>query len=209
MHAPEAWPRPRPAPDDLRAALAAGLEQGFEQVVLAFQDRLYAFALHLLRDSGEAEDVVQDAFIRAYRALQRYEAERIRSLELRPWLYQITLNLTRNRRRGRRVAQVSLDGDEGAAYEPETRPEERPEQRAEQAEQRRELGALLRALPEPYRAAVLLRHVHGLSYPECALVLGQPLGTVKSHVHRGIALLRAALDRTPETGRREVVEVSR
>jgi RNA polymerase sigma-70 factor (ECF subfamily) len=209
MHTPDARPRPRSAPDDLRAALAAGLEQGFEQVVLAFQDRLYAFALHLLQDRPEAEDVVQDAFVRAYRALQRYEAERIRSLDLRPWLYQITLNLARNRRRGKRVVQVSLDGDEGAAYEPEARQEERPEQRAEQAEQRREIGALLRALPEPYRAAVLLRHVHGLSYPECAQVLGQPLGTVKSHVHRGIALLRAALDQTPETARRAVVEMRR
>lgn len=206
MRAQEALLRPQPAPDDFRAILAASLEDGFEQVVLAFQDRLYAFALHLLHDPGEAEEVVQDAFVRAYRALQRYEAERIWSLELRPWLYQITLNLARNRRRGTRVMQVSLDGDEGTAYEPEARQEERPEQRAEQAEQQREVGALVRALPEPYRAAVLLRHVHGLRYPECAVVLGQPVGTVKSHVHRGIALLRAALLHTPET---VMVEVSR
>jgi RNA polymerase sigma-70 factor (ECF subfamily) len=209
MHAQEARHRPRSAPADLRAALLAGLEDGFEQVVLAFQDRLYAFALHLLHDPGEAEEVVQDAFVRAFRALQRYEAERIWSLDLRPWLYQITLNLARNRRRGLQVRQVSLDGDEGSAYEPEARHDERPEQRAEQAEQRREMGALVRALPETYRAAVLLRHVHGLHYAECAQVLGQPVGTVKSHVHRGIALLRAALEHSSTAGTREVIEVNR
>jgi RNA polymerase sigma-70 factor (ECF subfamily) len=56
---------------------------------------------------------------------------------------------------------------------------------------------------------VLLRHVHGLHYPECAAVLGQPAGTVKSHVHRGIALLRTALQTRRDTAMREAVEVSR
>jgi RNA polymerase sigma-70 factor (ECF subfamily) len=207
MRAQDTLHDPYAAPGDPRAALAAGLEDGFERVVTAFQDRLYAFALHLLHDPAEAEDVVQDAFIRAYRVLVTYDAERIWSLELRPWLYQITLNLARNRRRGRHIVQVPLDED--MAIEPEARREERPEQRAEQAEQRREMGALVQALPEPYRAAVLLRHAHGLRYPECAAVLGQPVGTVKSHVHRGVALLRTALERRNETAGREMVEVSR
>jgi RNA polymerase sigma-70 factor (ECF subfamily) len=182
--------------DDLAAALAADLDSGFERLVLAYQDRLYGFALRLIGNAPDAEEVAQDAFVRAYRALSRYPAERIQTLALRPWLFQICVNVVRNRwRDGPSAVMVSLDGDGngGEAWEiPDTRLE-LPDARAERREQSHELAALVLELPERYRAAVVLRHVEGLGYSELAAALGQPVGTVKSNVHRGTALLREML----------------
>jgi RNA polymerase sigma-70 factor (ECF subfamily) len=186
---------------DLTAALAADLDGAFEALVRAYQQRIYAFALRLAGNAADAEEIAQDAFVRAYRALARYPAERICALALRPWLYQIALNVARNRLRDhareRRAAVVSLD--ERAAdgqtlrFEPADDPSGRPEEAAEAGEQRRDLAERLAALPASYRAAVVLRHVEGFSYAEMAEQLGQPIGTVKANVHRGARLLRAAL----------------
>jgi RNA polymerase sigma-70 factor (ECF subfamily) len=180
--------------------LAHDLDAAFERFVLAYQRRLYSFALRLAGNASDAEEIAQDAFVRAYRALVGYTPERIQALALRPWLYQIALNVVRNRIRGHRLALVSLDGardgDDGerrAAVEVEDDPAERPEARIVADERRRELGARLAALPTRYRLAVVLRHVEGFSYAEIAALLGQPVGTVKANVHRGVLLLRGAL----------------
>lgn len=178
--------------DELPGRLAADLDGYFEDVVLAYQDRLYAFALRLTGSTRDAEEIAQDAFVRAYRALARYPAERTRALALRAWLYRITLNVARNRVRGRHLQLVSLDGDDGgAALELADVSAEAPGARLERAERRRELAALVAALPDRYRMAVLLRHVAGLGYAEAAAALRQPVGTVKSNAHRGIQMLRA------------------
>lgn len=184
-------------PDDLPALLAADLGRGFERIVLAYQHRLYAFALRLTGSPQDAEEVAQDAFVRAYRAVESYPAERIRALALRPWLYQITLNVWRNRVRVRRPPSLPLDDPEtGAPLEVEDDTRLQPDATAERDERQRELAALLVTLPAHFRAAVILRHVEGLSYRELAQVLGQPEGTVKAHVHRGTKLLREALVRS-------------
>jgi RNA polymerase sigma factor (sigma-70 family) len=186
------------APDQLIEWLAGDLDNGFEQVVCQYQHRLYAFTLRMAGDARDAEEIVQDAFIRAYRALCGYPQERILALALRPWLYQIALNLCRNRARGKRLRLVPFqvqDGEEtrrDAAPEPEDDERTRPEPLAEQAEQGAALAALVTTLPARYRAAVILRHVEGMTYSEAATVLSQPVGTVKGNVHRGVALLRAA-----------------
>lgn len=177
---------------DLPGRLAADLEGHFEELVLAYQDRLYAFALRLVRNTGDAEEIAQDAFVRAYRALERYPAERVRLLQLRPWLYQITLNVLRNHVRGRRLQLVPLDDTHESAA-PEHGDGERPESKLERAERRRELAALVGTLPERYRTAVVLRYVADLGYTETAAALGKPIGTVKSDVHRGIRLLRESM----------------
>jgi RNA polymerase sigma-70 factor (ECF subfamily) len=183
--------------DPLVAALADD-PAAFERVVLTYQDRLYTFALRLCGDRRDAEEVAQDAFIRAYRALLTYDAGRIRALMLRPWLYRITLNLARNRLRGRMGAPLPLpeehrDRGHVAATPPlRAREEGGPERVAERAELSDRLVAMLDDLPPRYRAAIVLRHVAGLSYPELAAALGLPTGTVKAQVHRGTALLRAA-----------------
>ena len=175
----------------LAAALADDLPGSFERTVRTFQDRLYAFALRLTGSAPDAEEITQDAFVRAYRALQGYPTERRRALALRPWLYRITLNVTRNRFRRRRPVGESLDGDR-----PELAADEagRPSAVFDRGERSRRLERLVQALPDRYRAPVVLRHVEGLGYGEIAEVLEQPIGTVKANVHRGLALLRRALE---------------
>ena len=177
--------------DELAAALADDLDGSFERLVLTYQDRLYAFALYLCGSPRDAEETVQDTFVRTYRALSGYPAERVRDLQPRAWLFQIAKNVVRNRVRGRHLQLLPLDGTHA---EPEDDELERPETVLERAEQRDELGTLVTRLPDRYRAAVILRHIEGLSYDEVAAVLDQPVGTVKSNVHRGVRLLRAALE---------------
>ncbi|MGH2516662.1 MAG: RNA polymerase sigma factor, partial [Ktedonobacterales bacterium] len=184
---------------DLSAALAVSLDGAYEQVVRTYQHRLYAFALRMCGSPRDAEEIAQDAFMRAYRALRTYPAERVRALALRPWLYQITLNVCRNRARPNRLPTVPLDRPEdGAPLEIEDDAGERPEAAAERAELRATLASALLRLPVHFRAAVILRHVEGLGYAEIAVLLGQPPGTVKAHVHRGSKLLREALAATRE-----------
>jgi RNA polymerase sigma-70 factor (ECF subfamily) len=196
--------------DDLTRALAADLDGHFERLVREYQDRIYGFVLRLSGSAMDAEEIAQDAFIRAYRALARYPAEQIGSLALRPWLYQITLNVFRNSRRGRRIPVTSLDGvapdgsNDVAPIVLEDDARERPEAVAERRETRRQLANLLAGLPERYRAPVILRHVEGLSYAESASLLKQPIGTVKSNVHRGTKLLRDAVEKGEGTRRQEL-----
>jgi RNA polymerase sigma-70 factor (ECF subfamily) len=182
--------------DDLAAALAVDLDVAFERLVTTYQHRIYGFALRLAHSPRDAEEIAQDAFVRAYRALATYPADRVRALRPQAWLYQITLNVFRNRMRVGHLRQVSLDGDAGApARRVEAERGERPEVAVEAAERQRELAARLHALPVHFRVAVVLRHVEGLSYREIAELLEQPAGTVKAHVHRGTLLLREALQR--------------
>jgi len=188
---------------DLAKRLARDLDGSFEALVVAHQDRLFTIARRLLGDAHDAEEVAQDAFVRAYRAIEGYPPERVRELRLRPWLAAIVVNLARNRRR--RVAdrqpaspltpllENGLDLEDQASA--------RPEARHATAESRREWSARLAALPVAYRTAVVLRHVDGLSYDELAVALGRPEGTVKAQVHRGLRLLRAALDAEATTNR--------
>lgn len=180
--------------DDLVAQLATDVDGHFERLVLTYQDRLYAFALRLSANPQDAEEIAQDTFVRAYHALKRYKAGRIRTMALKPWLYQIALNVFRNRVRARRLAFISLDSlGDGANVEPEDDESNRPEPMAERAEREGELAAQVAALPERYRLPVLLRYVGELDYAEIAAVLGQPVGTVKSNVHRGLQRLRLAM----------------
>jgi RNA polymerase sigma-70 factor (ECF subfamily) len=183
------------ADERLLAALAHDLDAAFEALVVAHQDRLYTIALRMLGDPSDAEEAAQDAFVRAYRALAAYDAERILALRLRGWLATIVLNLCRTRT-SRRAAvgkpALSLDADARPAMEPVA-----AGTAADVAERRAAIDAwsarLLR-LPASYRAPVVLRHVDGMSYPEAAAALGRPEGTVKAQVHRGLGLLRAMLE---------------
>lgn len=179
-------------------ALADDLDGNFERLVERFQNQVYGFAVHLTACPQDAEEIAQDTFIRAYRALDGYSPDRVRALVPRPWLRRIALNVFRNRVRGRRLSLVSFDGFETESewFGPTT--EEGPEARAERRETRETLRALVLGLAARYRVPLVLRHVEGLSYAEIAQVLGQPVGTVKSDVHRGVGLLRLALAETPD-----------
>ncbi len=180
--------------EELPTALAADLDRHFKRLVEIYQHRLYAFALRLIGDPHDAEEIIVDAMVRAYRALGQYDGGRIAALELRPWLYQITLNVFRNRVRGRRLQMVSYDQPECAGL-PEMADErtEQPDAALERAELRNTLSTAVAALPERERIAITLRHVQGFGYGDIAALLDQPVGTVKANVHRGVRRLRKAL----------------
>ena len=194
--------------DALIAALANDLDGTFERLVLAHQDRIYSIALRMLGDPRDAEEAAQDAFVRAYRALGGYDGPRIRELRLRPWLATIVLNLCRSRlARGgpaRRDA-LSLDLALPGVLEPRTQEAVGPAGIAATRAAADAWAVLLLTLPPGYRSAVVLRHVDGLSYPELAIALARPEGTVKAQVHRGLALLRTAFE---AAGRREREEMT-
>jgi RNA polymerase sigma-70 factor (ECF subfamily) len=191
---------PRPAADaDLAARLAVDLDGSFETLVLEHQDRLFTIAHRIGGDRSDAEELVQDTFVRAYRAMDGYPPDRIRELRLRGWLTTILLNAGRNRSRVRRVSTVELVFDPGS--EPTADPLTRRDERETWAR-------LLAGLSPAQRTAVVLRHVDGLSYAEIAEAVGRPEGTVKAHVHRGLAALRDALvaaERQPEGLRAEEI----
>ena len=176
-------------PDALCGRLATDVDEAFPELVVAHQDLVYGVALRVMRDATMAEDVAQEAFVRAYRALKRYPTERVLDLRLRPWLARIALNAARNEIRGHK-AHDDL-GDEAASLNDSSAG---PVHIAERNDERRMWSRLLTQLPDRYRLAVALRYIDDLSYPELAEALDRPLGTVKSDVHRGTALLRAAYD---------------
>lgn len=176
------------SPDaDLAARLAVDPHAAFAELVEAHQDLVFGVCLRVVREPAAAEDVAQDAFVNAYNALLRYPAERIAELRLRPWLARIALNLARNSLRAGRTTEAL-----GDAADPRALSADEPLSLTQRREERNLWARLLAGLPDRYHLAVALRHVDGLSYAELGEVLRRPTGTVKSDVHRGVALLRAA-----------------
>ena len=180
------------------ARLADDVDGGFEALVRSEQHFVFGVAVRLTVDRHDAEEVAQEAFVRAYRALRDYAPERIRALRVRPWLARITLNVQRNRVRRRRDV-VPLD----TGTPPAAPHAEGPEANAEATAWRDACAGWLARLPEPYRLAVALRHVDGLTYGEVAEVLDRPVGTVKAQVHRGLGMLRAIVDQAGGTAWKE------
>ena len=160
-----------------------GVERVFERMVHEHQDRLFALGFALTGNRHDAEEVAQDTLLRAYRALITYSPDRIRDLKQRAWLHRIAVNVARNRYRGLRPKLVELNGSEqDAAPGPESRALDRTELDG--------VAASLAALPPRYREAVVLRFVQDMSYADVAEALSQPVGTVKSNVHRALKILR-------------------
>ncbi len=160
-----------------------GTERLFERMVREHQHRVFSLGLALTGNRQDAEEVAQDTFLRAYRALVTYPPDRVRDLKQKAWLNRIALNVVRNRVRGLKPRLIELNGSE---------PDHTPGPEAD-AIQKMEIDALaerVAGLPPRYRDAVVLRHVQELSYAEAAEALGQPVGTVKANVHRGLKMLR-------------------
>jgi RNA polymerase sigma factor (sigma-70 family) len=179
---------------ELAHRLARDLDGTFEALVHAHADRCHAIARRLTGNSHDAEEVAQDALVRAYRALAGYDADRIRELRIRPWLATIVLNLCRNRARTKLPPTTPLAPLVEAGLEPAADATTTdPARLALAGADRDRLAAGLAALPDRYRIPVVLRHVDDLSYAELAAVLNRPEGTLKAQVHRGLALLRTAL----------------
>jgi RNA polymerase sigma factor (sigma-70 family) len=180
----------------LATRLSRDLEAAFPALVTQHQDRLYTIALRLLGDRRDAEEVAQDALVRAFRAISGYPPDRTAALRLRPWLASIAVNLARNRRRRlderRPPSQLEpmLDGGFDVAADVLVR----PDSAADRRETQRELASALLRLTPAVRAAIVLRHVDGLSVAEAAEALGKPEGTIKAQVHRGLRELRGGLE---------------
>jgi RNA polymerase sigma-70 factor (ECF subfamily) len=180
----------------LASRLARDVDAAFPALVAEHQDRLYTIALRLLGDRRDAEEVAQDALVRAFRAMHGYPRERIAALRLRAWLASIAVNLARNRRRrlDDRQPPGSLEPMLDAGYDPPSDGRAVPAAAADRRETQRELAAVLLRLTPTVRSAIVLRHVDGLSVAEVAEALGRPEGTVKAQVHRGLRELRALLE---------------
>jgi RNA polymerase sigma-70 factor (ECF subfamily) len=184
--------------DELPARLARDLDGSFEALVVTHQRLVYGLALRVVADRGDAEEVAQDTFERAYHALAGYPAERVAAMRLRPWLARIALNLARNRVRRRPPPARPLEDGDGQPLAVAAPAAAEPAAVAERHQERELLAELLAGLPRGHREAVVLRHVEGLPYAEVAEVLGRPVGTVKIHVHRGVRQLREQLDARKE-----------
>ena len=166
--------------DDLAKALAADLDKAFPDLVSRLQNGVFSGLRQLTGDHHRAEDLTQEAFIRAYRAIQTYPAERIRTMRLRGWVWTIALNLLRNQARAesRHPRPVRL---EEVGYLPASPPDS-------QAWRRRWM-----LLSTAQRTAVILRHVAGLSYREISEATDRPQSTVRSDVRRGLSRLRSII----------------
>lgn len=178
----------------LNARLARDVDAAFPGLVAVHVDGLFAGVRRLAPSHADAEDLVQETFVRAYRALVTYEPDRIGELRLRPWLWTIALNLCRSeaRRRSRRVGEVKLEAAAGTARAPDDTAADAITATMEGVWRHR-----LASLSAPQRNAVVLRHVVDLPYADIAEVTGRPLGTTKADVHRGLEQLRRIMTSGP------------
>jgi RNA polymerase sigma-70 factor (ECF subfamily) len=179
-----------------RLAAAAGPSPAdFDEVYDRYKDDIYRFVCYLDRDRGDAEDLFQEVWLRAARHL----AERPDPAGLKPWLLAIALNLYRDALRKKRVRRLFLLTKAGdapsASASSERRPfdPEDPALMAEQAVLRRRIDQAVAGLPERQRQIFVLREVEGLKQAEIAGVLGIPVGTVKSLMHRAVRRLQKEL----------------
>jgi RNA polymerase sigma-70 factor (ECF subfamily) len=172
---------------DLIRQARAGDTQAFGALVLAHQRFAYNLALRGLGDPGEAEDITQEAFLRAWLGLPQFKA----NAQFRTWLYRIVVNLCYNRRPRLRRELADLPVDEDWDLPASTGGDLSIKMDAD--EQRAFLHRQIEQLPDGYRMLVMLRYQEELAYEEIAAVLGMPLGTVKTGLFRAKAMLRSAL----------------
>lgn len=177
--------------DKLPDLLATNLRDSFELLVMMYAPQLFVFALRWIGNPTDAEDIVQVAFERAFITLDNYPAPLIRTLNLRPWLYKVTLNVSRNYISRSKPHTVSLELVEDVdLLEQDEDWHSQPELVVENSERHRELEALVATLAPCYRDAISLCFFGDLSYKETANVLNKSIGTIKFYVHRGLELLR-------------------
>src|ERR1051325_8632902 len=159
----------------------------FEAEALASIDSLYRTALRLTRDAADAEDLVQDTYLKAFRAADRFQP----GTNLKAWLFTILHNTARNRVRDRARDAVSVDSElvEQASERSPAGAVETPESLLLRDTLAPELQAAVDALPDAFRQAVWLRDVEEFSYAEIARMLDIPAGTVMSRISRGRRML--------------------
>ena len=157
----------------------------FEDEALSYVDSLYGTAMRLTRNAADAEDLVQDTYLKAFRASAQFQ----RGTNLKAWLFTILHNTFRNRRRDAGRNPIEVDSEAVELAMDHSSHEHSPETLLTRATLDADLQAALDALPEAFRQAVWLRDVEEFSYAEIAQVVGVPLGTVMSRISRGRRLL--------------------
>jgi RNA polymerase sigma-70 factor (ECF subfamily) len=177
--------------EELVEAFRRGDLSAFDGLVARWERKIRGAVHRILGNEEEARDVCQEAFLKAYRALDSFKSE----ARFSSWLYQIALNLSRDRLRRRRSRPVvSLDEMEeaGAAFATH-----RPSAHdlVEAGDLARAVAAAVAALPEEQREVIVLKEYQELTFAEIAEVLGLPPSTVKTRLYRGLSQLRVALER--------------
>jgi RNA polymerase sigma-70 factor, ECF subfamily len=191
--------RPTPSHPSSPGAGGSGYDREFADEALSYLDALYGTALRLTRRAQDAEDLVQDTYLKAFRASRQFQA----GTNLKAWLFTILHNTFRNMRRhdGRNPVDVNSETVEQAA---DVTDEGRtPEQLLTRATLDSDLQAALDDLPDAFRQAVWLRDVEEFSYAEIAKIVDVPIGTVMSRISRGRRMLhdRLTRDRTDTPAR--------
>lgn len=191
-----------PGPDDREAVARAakGDHEAFRVLVERYQGRAQRLALRVLRDEEQARDVVQDAFLKAYRSLDRFEGRS----SFYTWFYRVVMNLCLDTKR-RQPSGRPVEWDEAHALETPVgvgldavdaahQQSKGPEGDFERAEVRRAVRLAIDELPDDARQTLLLREVDGLSYAEIAKALDIPKGTVMSRLHHARRRVRDLLE---------------
>lgn len=166
----------------------------FDALVRRYQHKVIKLVMRYVRDPAEAEDIAQEAFIKAYRALPRFRGDSA----FYTWLYRIAINTAKNvlAARGRSPIEYDLDrGDGEESYDIVARMKDTatPEALALTEEIRSTVTAAIDALPEDLRTAIQLRELEGLSYEEIAAAMECPVGTVRSRIFRAREAIDARL----------------
>jgi len=189
----------KPSPDtpdaELASRAASGNTAAFELIMRRHNRTLFRTARAILRDDGEAEDALQEAYLQAYGALGEFRGD----AKLSTWLARIVANqsLQRLRKRERRAQILPLQqpgaGEAGPEETADVKTDKGPEAAAQQSEMRRLLEKQIDTLPDAYRTVFMLRAVEELSVEETAQILGMPAATVRTRFFRARSLLREGL----------------
>ena len=179
--------------EDLVARSRGGDVESFNQLILRWERPIYALAYRVIGREEDARDVVQETFLRAFRALPGFKGQ----AKFSSWLYRIALNLCRDwMRRQRRAPTVQMPEGVDPA---EIAAEQGPVESIEELVARRELSAVVEEamalLPEEQRTAIVLKEYHGMTFQEIAELQGCPLSTVKTRLYQGLSVLRRQLER--------------
>ena len=179
----------------------SGEIRAFDRLVLKYRARVVELAMRYTRNSADAEDAAQEAFIRAYRGLQQFRCESA----FYTWLYRIASNCARNllKARSRDLIHSTVElPDEQNAADPPARLQdlETPEELTLTDEIRGMVSATLEKLSEAHRAVITLREIDGLSYQEIASEMSIPVGTVRSRVFRARDIIDRQLRRVYDGG---------
>src|SRR4030095_4960283 len=177
--------RQRPLSSAPASPSSTNEDEAFADEALSYIDGLYGTALRLTRRTQDAEDLVQETYLKAFRAASQFE----RGTNLKAWLFTILHNTFRNMRRHDGRSPVDVDSETVERAADVMAQDQTPEQLLTRATLDTDLQAALDALPEAFRQAVWLRDVEEFSYAEIARIVGVPIGTVMSRISRGRRLL--------------------